>query len=486
MTMTRRQLAALAPAVLLPSWAARAQTEPTLLTPDGFAMAHMSGQAWLVGELGIHNASATATELRALSVSPAGTGAPALLHLDGAPLLAAAAGAKGRPATSLSVAPGESLWLFLWHPLATRGDAVTSVRVDCTLQGEGATTLTPLTATLPLAQPTPLGAPLRGGPWAAVFDPAFPFGHRRAAFVRDGRRYIPARFAIDWIKLDAQGQPWAGTASSAFEKWHGWGQDVLAVADGQIVDLRDGREDVLASQLPAERWTDEDVAGNYLCLAIGGTGGGRFVFYEHLQRGSIGVKRGQLVKAGQVLAKVGRSGVNSSGPHLHFHVADQVSTLQAQGRPYAFAGFRPLGQYGSMDEAESGRAWTPRPATAAARANGEMPAPNAVLMFDEPGGSKMYGLIGKMLAKPGQRDALITILLQNVDVMPGCKSYVVAREPGNEQAIWITEVWDSEASHQASLGMPEVKAAIQRAMPLIQGFEQHQVVEPVGGHGLGG
>jgi quinol monooxygenase YgiN len=108
-----------------------------------------------------------------------------------------------------------------------------------------------------------------------------------------------------------------------------------------------------------------------------------------------------------------------------------------------------------------------------------------VLMFDESGGSSMYGLIGKMVAKPGQRDALIEILLQGVGAMPGCRSYVVAREPGNEQAIWITEVWDSEASHKASLQLPAVKAAIQQARPLIQGFEQHQVTEPVGGHGLG-
>jgi murein DD-endopeptidase len=377
MTMTRRQFAALVPAMSMPAWAVRPQTGPTLLTPDGFALVQMSGQSWLAGEVGIHNASAATIALQALAVSRAGTGEPVLLRLDGAPLLAAAASAKGRPTTSLSVAPGESLWLFVWHPMAAGGDAVASVQIDCTLQGEGATALTLLTATLPLAQPTLLGPPLRGGPWAAVFDPAFPFGHRRAAFVREGRRYIPARFAIDWIKLDTQGRPWAGSAGEAFEQWHGWGQDVLAVADGQIVDLRDGREDVLASQLPAERWTDEDVAGNYLCL---GLDGGRFVFYEHLQRGSIGVKRGQRVKTGQVLAKVGRSGVNSSGPHLHFHLADQASTLQAQGRPYVFAAFRPLGQYGSMDKAESGSAWAPRPTVGV---RGEMPSPNVVLMFDQ-------------------------------------------------------------------------------------------------------
>ena len=32
--------------------------------------------------------------------------------------------------------------------------------------------------------------------------------------------------------------------------------------------------------------------------------------------------------------------------------------------------------------------------------------------------------------------------------MPGCLSYVVAKDPADENAIWITEVWDSQASHK--------------------------------------
>lgn len=98
----------------------------------------------------------------------------------------------------------------------------------------------------------------------------------------------------------------------------------------------------------------------------------------------------------------------------------------------------------------------------------------------------MYGLIGKMNAAPGARDALISILLENVAQMPGCLSYIVARDPADPQAIWITEVWEDEASHKASLNLPGVKDAISRAMPLITGFESHTVTEPVGGHGLAG
>ena len=96
----------------------------------------------------------------------------------------------------------------------------------------------------------------------------------------------------------------------------------------------------------------------------------------------------------------------------------------------------------------------------------------------------MYGLIGKMVAVPEQREALISILLDGVSDMPGCLSYVVAKDPADANAIWITEVWDSEQSHRASLSLPSVKRAIAQGKPLIASFGSSTVTEPVGGHGL--
>lgn len=96
----------------------------------------------------------------------------------------------------------------------------------------------------------------------------------------------------------------------------------------------------------------------------------------------------------------------------------------------------------------------------------------------------MYGLIGKFSAKPGQRDAFCAAMTASVDDMKGCLSYVVAQDPKDENAIWVTEVWDSVESHKASLEIPAVKATIAKAMPLIAGFEMHQETVPVGGHGI--
>jgi quinol monooxygenase YgiN len=96
----------------------------------------------------------------------------------------------------------------------------------------------------------------------------------------------------------------------------------------------------------------------------------------------------------------------------------------------------------------------------------------------------MYGLIGKMRAVAGQRDALLAILLEGTGSMPGCLSYVIATDPADADAIWITEVWESEESHKASLQLPAVRDAIARGRPLIAGFDSHTVTTPVGGTGL--
>src|SRR4051794_12509208 len=96
----------------------------------------------------------------------------------------------------------------------------------------------------------------------------------------------------------------------------------------------------------------------------------------------------------------------------------------------------------------------------------------------------MFGLIGKMLVVSGQRDVLIDILSNGVSGMPGCLSYVIAKDPADADAIWITEVWESAESHKASLAIPSVRDAISRGKPLIASFAEHFVTEPVAGHGL--
>ena len=96
----------------------------------------------------------------------------------------------------------------------------------------------------------------------------------------------------------------------------------------------------------------------------------------------------------------------------------------------------------------------------------------------------MYGLIGKVNLVPGQRDAFAALLLESGQAMPGCLSYIIAADPADANALWITEVWDSQASHQASLSLPAVQAAIAKGRPMIAGFSNRTETVPLGGHGL--
>ncbi len=97
-----------------------------------------------------------------------------------------------------------------------------------------------------------------------------------------------------------------------------------------------------------------------------------------------------------------------------------------------------------------------------------------------------FGLYGKIIAQAGQRDALVLVLLEAaaaLEHVPGCELYIVNTSPTEPDVVWVTEVWNSQADHQASLTRDEVKALIQRGRPLIAGGERIELV-PRGGKGL--
>lgn len=96
------------------------------------------------------------------------------------------------------------------------------------------------------------------------------------------------------------------------------------------------------------------------------------------------------------------------------------------------------------------------------------------------------GLHGKVTAQPGQRDALVKVLLTAAELVgnaPGCELYYVATSETDPDAIWVTEVWRSDADHRASLSVPGVRELISQGRPLIAAMEQVRSV-PVGGKGL--
>jgi quinol monooxygenase YgiN len=96
----------------------------------------------------------------------------------------------------------------------------------------------------------------------------------------------------------------------------------------------------------------------------------------------------------------------------------------------------------------------------------------------------MYGLISKLNTVPGQRDALAAILVEGTQAMPGCRSYVIASDPADDNVLWITEVWDGKESHQASLSLPAVHAAVGKGRAMIAGFGSRVETVPISGYGI--
>ena len=221
-----------------------------------------------------------------------------------------------------------------------------------------------------------LQAPLRGASWVA-FNALGAKDHRRALNAVDGRERIPQRFAIDWGRLGADGRLFHGKGNSNADSYS-YGAEVLAVADGRISDAKDGiPENVGSTERSARAITLDNVLGNYLVLDFGE---GRYAAYAHLQPGSLKVKVGDSVRAGQVLALLGNSG-NSDAPHLHFQVTDGPSPLASEGIPYEIATFTLRGIAADPGLLDAGKAWQPAAGDMRVTHSEEFPVNNAIIAF---------------------------------------------------------------------------------------------------------
>lgn len=88
----------------------------------------------------------------------------------------------------------------------------------------------------------------------------------------------------------------------------------------------------------------------------------------------------------------------------------------------------------------------------------------------------MFMLHGRLAAKPGKREELLAILAEGEhgEPMPGCRLYLVAVDETDADGVWITELWETEDAHTASLQLDRVKEQIARAMPILDaaGFKR--------------
>lgn len=346
-------------------------------------LATVGGSRQLVYELHATNYAAAGMLPVRLDVLDADSGGSPLASWSGAGLLArtAVAGTGEPPDAAQGLEPGMHAVIYvevelpagvavpqrLIHRLAYAVLPVPA-REEGELSGGATTVLRPASVAMV--------PPLRGGPWIAVYGASFPRGHRRVLFALDGQARIPARFAIDWIRLDAHGRHARGDEHQV-ANWFGYGEEVLAVADATVAAVRDGYPESRTLENP--RHPLGEGSGNFVSLALGD---GRYAHYEHLESGSVQVRPGERVHRGQVIARLGFSG-DSTGPHLHFHVSDGATPLAGEGLPFRIDDYAILGNYLDLGDFAAGKPWQALPAAAMDARHDDMPAAGMVVDFPD-------------------------------------------------------------------------------------------------------
>jgi hypothetical protein len=246
-----------------------------------------------------------------------------------------------------SVAAGEEAIVF--NPFAFNSvKAGSRIRYEVDL--EGARAPAPLTvAPVSCATKARLVAPITGR--IQVFDGwDFLSHHRRTALMEraEARAFGIVdnwfRFGLDLLPTDVEGRLFRGEGRRN-EDWYGWGAPVRAPGDGVVHALRDDQPD--NDQPGSEnRWVpkrlsqDEmDPDGNYLIIDHGG---GEVSVLSHLKQGSIRVRKGERVRAGQAVAAVGSSG-SSPVPHLHYDLRTGWGARGVRSMPAWFHGVTVVG-----------------------------------------------------------------------------------------------------------------------------------------------
>jgi hypothetical protein len=191
-----------------------------------------------------------------------------------------------------------------------------------------------------------IGPPLAGKHWVVTNGCCGPStAHRATSLGVNGQIFFAQRFAIDWMQMDEAGHLVNGDPSDV-HNYVSYGVNVLAVADGTVVETLNNLDDQKPGTLPDPKTINVDnVLGNHVILDLGD---GVYALYAHLIKGSVAVAKGERVKPGQILGKLGNSG-NTSAPHLHFHLTEGPSVLGSSGIPYEFDAFELAGEIPASD-----------------------------------------------------------------------------------------------------------------------------------------
>jgi len=282
-----------------------------------------------------------------------------------------AGSAQGLLFLHLTLAAGAAIPAHLTHRVTVHASAAPPGRQEITETG-GEVTVDRQTV-------VSIGPPLHGEGYISADSCCDAVRHTRAALPVNGRVWVAQRYAVDWEELDAQGRIYTGDREK-LESYTIFGKPVVAVADAVVASVTDGLPEQTPGKFPTDISLDE-ADGNSVILDLGEQ---HYAMYAHMQPGTIQVRVGQRVAAGQLLGLVGNSG-NSVAPHLHFQMSDKPSSLASNGLPYEIRDFQITGRSPgtkAFDEAEEkGTPLAVTPVSPAQQVKGAMPLDQLVISF---------------------------------------------------------------------------------------------------------
>lgn len=306
------------------------------------------GKVHLAYELQLTNVLGGDITLKSLSVKAAGK---QLLSLDGKGLAywTRALGAGTVPTDVLH--PGQAG--IVWLDVVLDGAAPVPTELTHTFVVALAEPTPPLLPAVmteddiaPVAvsehRPAVISPPLDGPRWLDGNSCCDMTAHRMAMNPLNGNIWAAERFAIDYVQLSTDGTIFTGDRAKP-ESYPYFGANIHAVADGPVVAVLDGLPEQVAGQSPTGLPL-EQYAGNHVVQDIGG---GNYALYAHLETGTIKVRPGDQLTAGQVIANLGNTG-NTDAPHLHFHVMSTPDPLRSNGLPFVLKNFTLAGRVASM------------------------------------------------------------------------------------------------------------------------------------------
>jgi Peptidase family M23 len=342
------------------AWAAPARAAAPQFTPLSASVlaqpqpvSGTDGRRHIVYEVLLQNTTGARVDVQSLTVRAPKRGT--LLTVPAAGIPGVMTNVSGEPVSSLSSGEGTRLWLDL--PLRhgrLPGALVHRLSVRATLPtGETRSFSFDAARTrVNRRRLASLSPPLHGGLYLNFNGCCGLSPHRTALAQIDGRDFLSERFASDFIRIDNQGRGAAGDLTRN-ESFFTFGEPVYAVGGGRVVRTLDNvPENVPLNEPTTDQFTTRSVVGNQVVLKLRD---GRFATYGHLQTGTVRVHRGQRVRAGQVLGRVGNTG-QSGGPHLHFQLTDGPDPIASDGVPYVFNRFTLTGSVTNVDQFLTGTA----------------------------------------------------------------------------------------------------------------------------------